>query len=128
MKYCEFNGCSSKISKGAYCEEHKRSKQSARKKQQKKDIYHHENKAFYRSPQWKSMRQYIYERDRGCCTKCGRFVFGREAHVHHEVPIRVNPLLKLDKNNLILLCPQCHMAEENKEEKKLIVPSYFNNL
>ncbi|MEK4678356.1 HNH endonuclease, partial [Bacillus sp. FSL K6-2944] len=24
MKYCDFNGCHNKISKGRYCEEHKR--------------------------------------------------------------------------------------------------------
>ncbi|MEK4676652.1 HNH endonuclease, partial [Bacillus sp. FSL K6-2944] len=24
MKYCDFNGCSNKISKGRYCGEHKR--------------------------------------------------------------------------------------------------------
>lgn len=127
MKYCDFNGCSNKINRGAYCEEHKRSKQSARKKQNKKTIYHNQNKPFYNSKEWKYVRSQIYERERGCCQKCGRFVFGKQAQVHHIVTIKKNPLLKLDPNNLMLLCPKCHMEEENKDSKKIqkVFPSYF---
>lgn len=125
MKYCDFNGCSNKIAKGAYCPEHKRSKKSSRAKRKKKDIYHHENKSFYNSGPWKSMREYIYERDKGCCSRCGKFVFGKSAHVHHKVPVKDNRLLKLDPINLILLCPTCHTIEENKDKKEKVFPSYF---
>ncbi|MFJ1140296.1 HNH endonuclease, partial [Bacillus thuringiensis] len=37
MQFCVFNGCHNKISKGCYCEEHKRNK--PRKKKDKKNIY-----------------------------------------------------------------------------------------
>jgi 5-methylcytosine-specific restriction enzyme A len=126
MKYCDFNGCTSKISKGKYCDDHKRSKQSARRVQKKKEIYHHNNKAFYRSDAWKAMRAYVYERERGCCQSCGVFVFGRKAHVHHIVPIAKNETLKLEENNLMLLCPTCHVAIENEEKQQKVYASYFD--
>ena len=125
MKYCEFNGCTNKIAKGAHCDEHKRSKKSAAKNKKKKDIYHHENKSFYKSDEWKTTRDFVYERDGGCCQRCGKFVFGRSAHVHHKIPIKKNPLLKLDLNNLILLCPKCHIKEENKIGEEKVFPTYF---
>lgn len=78
MKYCDFNGCYHKISKGRYCAEHKRNK--PRKKTDKKNIYHHENKPFYRTNAWKYVRSQVFEREKGCCERCGRFVFGRRAH------------------------------------------------
>ncbi|MDM5208428.1 MULTISPECIES: HNH endonuclease [Cytobacillus] len=127
MKYCDFNCCSNKISRGAYCDEHKRSKQSVRKKQKKKEIYHHENKSFYNSKLWKLKRSEVYQREKGCCQRCGKFVFGRRAHVHHVIPIKDDPTLKLEDNNLQLLCPKCHTEEENKDKEKResVFPSYF---
>ncbi|MGG0185152.1 HNH endonuclease [Bacillus rhizoplanae] len=123
MKYCDFNGCTNKISKGRYCEEHKRKK--PRKKKDKKNIYHHENKPFYNSDEWKFVRSQVYERERGYCQRCGRFVFGRSAHVHHIIAIKKDETLKLELNNLMLLCPKCHIKEENEEKQKTVFPSYF---
>lgn len=123
IKYCEFNGCINKISKGAYCEDHKR-KKKARKSKENKSIYHHANKSFYDSDEWQYTRSLVYERERGLCQKCKRFVFGKQAHVHHIIPIKDNPLLKEELNNLMLLCPKCHIAEENKDKKKVFA-SYF---
>ena len=123
MKYCDFNGCGNKIERGAYCDEHKRKRR--KRKQANKDIYHSENKPFYRSDPWQFMRSQVYERERGLCQRCKSFVFGRRAHVHHVVPISRDVTLKLEPNNLRLLCPKCHIIEENEGEKK-VFPSYFN--
>jgi 5-methylcytosine-specific restriction protein A len=128
MKYCDFNGCTTKINRGAYCDDHKRSRESMMKKQAKKSIYHNENKPFYNSSEWRNMRSFVYERERGCCQRCGRFIFGKQAQTHHVVTIKKNPLLKLDPNNLRLLCPVCHMFEENENENKKIFPSYFKKI
>lgn len=123
MRYCQFDGCSNKVAKGTYCSEHS----GRRKKNRNKiDVYHHENKPFYRTGEWKRTRQVIYERERGCCQRCGRFIFGRNAHVHHIIPIKDNEQLKLDLNNLMLLCSKCHPIVENETEKKKVFPSYFN--
>src|SRR5690554_677305 len=125
MKYCDFNGCNTKIERGAYCDDHKRSKKSIKKKRNKKYIYHHDNKQFYNSKPWKSTRPFVYERERGCCQRCGSFVFGRQAHVHHVIEIKKDPTLRLDPNNLKLLCPKCHSIEENEDKKPKVFPSYF---
>lgn len=121
MKYCDFNGCASKIDRGAYCDDHKRSDKSRKRK----NIYHNSNKSFYNSSAWKSMRQFIYERERGCCQRCKRFVFGKQAQVHHVVTVKANPTLKLEPKNLKLLCPPCHSIEENSDEKETIFANYF---
>lgn len=121
MKYCDFNGCTNKIDRGKYCEEHKRAKGKAR---ENKSIYHNTNKPFYNSDAWKSMRSFIYEREKGKCQRCGKFVYGKRAQVHHVVTIKKNPLLKLEPNNLRLLCPTCHMIEENNIDN---APNVFAN-
>lgn len=123
MKYCNFNGCTNKIDKGNYCNEHKRSK---KKRKQQKNIYHHENKPFYRSDPWKAIRSKVYEREKGYCQRCGKFIFGRRAHIHHIIPIRQDESLKLEENNLMLLCPKCHTIVENEDNEKKVFPSYFN--
>lgn len=121
MKYCEFNGCTEKIEKGAYCKDHKPSRKTIKKK----DIYHHDNKSFYNTDAWKSVRAEVYEQAKGKCTRCHKFVYGRHAHCHHIVPIKKNPALKLDINNIMLVCPQCHSIVENEENTKKVFPSYF---
>lgn len=121
MKYCGFDGCKNKIERGTYCKEHV----PRRKNKAKKSVYHHENKSFYRTQAWKDVGDFVYEREGGCCQRCGRFVFGRQAHRHHVVPIKKNELLKLDPNNIRLLCPKCHVIEENETDEKKVFPSYF---
>lgn len=121
MKYCDFNGCTNKIERGAYCEEHGRSEKSRKRK----SIYHNTNKPFYNSREWKDMRSRVYERERGCCQRCKKFVFGKQAQIHHIVTVKKNPTLKLDPNNLKLLCPKCHMIEENLDEQEAVFASYF---
>jgi len=127
VKYCDFNGCKNKISKGRYCEDHKRSKKSIQKKRKKKYVYHHENKKDYNSKQWEYVRSLVYQREKGCCQRCGRFVHGRRAHTHHIIPIKVDPTLKFESNNLMLLCWICHPIVENedKEKQPKVFPSYF---
>ncbi|WP_394898643.1 HNH endonuclease [Enterococcus gallinarum] len=122
MKYCGFDGCQVKIERGTYCKEHA----PRRKAKAKKSAYHHENKSFYRTQAWKEVSDFVYEREGGRCQRCGRFVFGKQAHRHHVVPIKKNDLLKLDPNNIRLLCPKCHVIEENETDEKKIFPSYFN--
>ncbi|RIJ65521.1 HNH endonuclease [Rummeliibacillus sp. POC4] len=121
MKYCDFNGCRNKIERGKYCEEHKRDKP----KKPSKVEYDSSNKPFYNSSIWKATRKKVYERERGCCQRCGRFVFGKLAQVHHIVKVKNNPTLKLEENNLRLLCPECHMIEEHEEENKKVFANYF---
>src|SRR5690625_4682368 len=118
MKYCGEQGCKNLISTGFYCPDHRR------RRKRKRSNYRHSNKSFYNSGVWKRTREYVYELRKGLCERCGRFVHGREAHVHHIIIIAVNYAFQLVLTNLRLLCPECHVIEEN-EMKENEVPSYF---
>lgn len=117
MKYCGEEGCRNLISRGRYCIQHRR-------RRKRKDNYKHSNKKDYNSSHWDSVRSFVYEREKGLCQRCKAFVFGKRAHTHHIIPIRVNPKLKYDPDNLRLLCPECHIIEE-EELKENNTPSYF---
>ncbi|EDX70072.1 phage endonuclease [Bacillus cereus NVH0597-99] len=49
-------------------------------------------------------------------------MFGKQAHHHHIVPIKINPSLKLEATNIMTLCSKCHPIVERetiaKYEKK----------
>lgn len=126
LKYCEVDGCSNYVEHGKYCAEHASTAKYKRAKTKRKSAYHHDNKDFYHTRAWQSLSQYVYERDEGKCQRCGIFVFGRRAHRHHIVPIRVDPTLRLEPNNIILLCPKCHEIVENEDKNKKVYPSYFS--
>ena len=110
MKYCHEQGCKQLIDKGRYCEQHRRKR--------KKKAWQSNNKSFYRTQAWQDLKAYCYERDGGCCQRCGKFVFGKQAHHHHVIPIRVNPKLKLDPDNIKTLCAKCHAIEEDEANEK----------
>ncbi|WP_456523668.1 HNH endonuclease [Bacillus sp. TE9106W] len=97
-----------------------------RKKKDKKNIYHHENKPFYHTDAWKYVRSRVLERENACCQRCGQSFFDRRSHVHYVIPIKEDSTLKLEGNNLRLLCPGCHAIEENEDKPKEVFPSYFN--
>ena len=119
MRYCAEQGCKNLISHGRYCEQHKH--------RQKKKSWQSNNKSFYRTQAWKDLASFVYERDRGCCQRCGKFVFGKQAHAHHIVPIRINPSLRLDPDNVALLCNQCHpIVEAETMEKYFPQKKKFN--
>jgi hypothetical protein len=61
---------------------------------------------------WEDIRNLIYYRDSYKCQICG--IKGKH-HVHHKIPFRIS--FDNSLNNLITLCPKCHI----KEEMKLIV-------
>ena len=69
MRYCQFEGCSNTTEKGAYCSEHAR---KSRKKKKQINAYHHDNKSFYRTKAWQDVADFVYERENGCCQRCGR--------------------------------------------------------
>lgn len=106
MKYCNEQGCRTLIATGRYCIDHKR--------KYKKKPWQSNNKSFYRSQAWIDLKGFVYQRDRGMCQRCRKFVFGKDAHSHHIVPIRVNPKLKLVADNITLLCSKCHMVVEDE--------------
>ncbi|MFD2628737.1 HNH endonuclease [Oceanobacillus kapialis] len=111
MRYCGEQGCKNLISKGRYCADHKR-------KSKRTNNYRHKNKSLYNTQAWKDLTAYVYERDKGCCQRCGKFVFGKKAHSHHVIPVKIRPDLRLVADNVKLLCNVCHpIVEEETMEK-----------
>lgn len=59
-------------------------------------------------------RDYAFNRDRGKCRVCGRYLWGINPQCHH-----INPYLPLNKvnkvRNLASVCPDCHRLVHNEE-------------
>jgi 5-methylcytosine-specific restriction endonuclease McrA len=79
-------------------------------KQQTKDQYFD----FYDSYDWKVLRYSIIKRygTRCMCCKSDNF----PPHVDHIKPLRYNWDLRLDPNNLQILCPSCNRGKSNTDE------------
>lgn len=132
MRYCMEQGCRTFTDDGHYCGEHKRGtakKKAGRQEPSNQEAsqakpYVHSNKSLYNSAVWKRLTAYVYERDRGKCQRCFKFVHGKVAHTHHVIPVEVDRDLELDPANLKLLCASCHPIEERELNLKK-VPDYF---
>ena len=59
-----------------------------------------------RSSQWSAVRAAHLERE-PVCVACGR---DRNLHVHHIIPIGVDPSLELVPSNLMTLCRRDHLT------------------
>jgi 5-methylcytosine-specific restriction endonuclease McrA len=73
---------------------------------------------FYRSAAWQQARLIKITSANGRCEKCG----GIGEEVHHIIELTPeninNPEITLGKNNLILLCRDCHNAQHQRFKKK----------
>lgn len=78
-------------------------------KTDKNKTYHEKYNSFYQSSEWKSLREARFEFAEGLCELCrkkGIVRAGRE--VHHIVEISQDWSKRLDFDNTILLCSDCH--------------------
>lgn len=67
-----------------------------------------ERQRLYASAQWRALRRRLRRRAAGMCEVCGST---DELHAHHIKPWASHPDLRLDLDNLMLLCAPCHRAE-----------------
>lgn len=77
--------------------------------------YHEKYAEFYNSSEWKNLRnQKFYDADGLCelCKKNGIIRQGKE--VHHIIPIETDWSKRLDYDNLILLCSDCHNLQHER--------------
>lgn len=65
---------------------------------------------FRSSGVWKRKRAEILERDHNTCKICS---CKKDLQVHHIYSLDTNPELRLENNNLITLCSQCHHNVHN---------------
>ena len=93
------------------------------------------NQIFYKSPEWRTLRNDIITRDRGCDLGIdGRDIWGR-VYIHHMNPIMVRDILDrtdilLDPEYLILCSFNTHNAIHYGDESLLIedyIPRTMND-
>ncbi|MBP3707063.1 MAG: HNH endonuclease [Clostridia bacterium] len=69
---------------------------------------------FYNSKEWRSKRDEVMSRSNGLCVVCWKIGRIRNAtSVHHIKKLREHFELRLDDNNLIALCRDCHELVES---------------
>lgn len=82
------------------------------------------NQFFYRSPEWRRVRDFVITRDKGCDLGVqGREIFGRII-IHHMNPVRPEDIrgrseLLLDPEYLITTIHNTHLAIHYGDEKLL---------
>lgn len=73
------------------------------------------SRSFYKSKEWKIVREYCLLRDNYLCVKCGN----PAEEVHHKIhlsPLNINDVtITLNPSNLICLCKDCHFAEHKQD-------------
>ena len=72
-----------------------------------------EKKKFYESREWLDIRYQVLKRDNFMCQVCGATKLDGKLHVDHIKPLSLYPKLKLDKNNLQVLCEKCNLGKSN---------------
>ena len=76
-------------------------------------------KAFYKTKEWKRLREYVFNRDNGLCQEClanGNIKPGDV--VHHKVEILDGKRgwdLRLTESNLITWCHTCHNSHHKSK-------------
>lgn len=115
MLYTLCKDCGSKISyKTTRCIEcdNKFKKESSKRNNMNRYIRDKSNQSyrlFYSSTQWISKREEILRRDNNECQVCkAMYKFVQATDVHHILNLKDNYELRLDNNNLISLCKECH--------------------
>ena len=75
-----------------------------------------ERQALYSSQEWASVVQQVWQRDQATCQRCGLKAGtrgGDSFHIHHIISFAVKDL-RLDLDNLVLLCRDCHSWVHSK--------------
>jgi len=73
-------------------------------------------KKFYESYQWRAIRYDALKKNNGCCELCGRSKHdGIILHVDHIKSLRLFWHLRLDPNNLQVLCNECNHGKGNRD-------------
>lgn len=71
-----------------------------------------ERQRVYKSQEWISIVKVVYQRDNYVCQRCGS---PKHPHAHHIKAWANYPELRLDPDNLITLCEDCHLWVHSKE-------------
>ncbi|WP_282125647.1 HNH endonuclease [Marinifilum flexuosum] len=80
-----------------------------------------EDSSFYKSKDWKLIREQVLMEANWCCVYCLFEGKTRSGNVcDHIIPVRFNPDLKLDIRNLQCLCAKHHNKKSNYESRNQV--------
>ena len=80
-----------------------------------KQNYREKYKDFYNSKAWNDLRKFKFAEANGLCEKClEKGIIRPGVDVHHKIPIEKKWDRRLDYDNLILLCKECHNEEHGR--------------
>ena len=80
-----------------------------------KDNYHSKYNSFYCSREWQQLRQAKWCRADGLCEMCrAKGIIKAAREIHHKIPIEEDWSKRLDYDNLIALCSDCHNAQHER--------------
>lgn len=86
------------------------------------------NQSFYKSKEWRDMRNYVITRDNGCDMGLEGYEIGDKIIIHHMNPITVQDLIHsndvlLDPDQLICVSQKVHNAIHYGSDELLIRPT-----
>ncbi|MBC1420103.1 HNH endonuclease [Listeria fleischmannii] len=80
-----------------------------------------ERLSFYKSKEWRRMREFILKRDNHECQECkrnGKVTTDERLDVDHLLELEDYPELALEPTNLETKCVTCHNKKHNRFVKK----------
>lgn len=82
---------------------------------QKTKTYHEKFDKFYQSKEWQLLRNQKWVASDGLCEMCrAKGIIKSAKEIHHVVPIEVDWSKRLEYENLIALCSDCHNAQHER--------------
>lgn len=83
---------------------------------------HHDEaiERFYTTTAWRKARAAVLKEHNGLCQLClSKGLIEPAVHVHHKTPLTPenlnNPMIALDRSNLMALCSNCHSEIHKKK-------------
>lgn len=83
---------------------------------------------FYSTNEWRKCREEVMKEANYLCEMClelGKITY-KDLHVHHVIKVKDNWNKRIDKDNLIVVCPDCHRQIEGMTADEII--SFVGNL
>lgn len=100
-----------------------------RKRRQRTLNYHEKYRDFYNSPAWKALRNYKFGAADGLCERClAKGIVRAAREIHHIVPIEIDYSKRLDYDNLIALCSDCHNKIHNRQSPLQNFLDFWENM
>lgn len=132
QKYCEKCGAIVEAQKKQSLKALEENEEYKRNRNKRRAMKNRDNKEqiFYASLSWRQLRKYVLSKCKGICLYClmehNRFSTAKD--VHHIISLKEDWNKRLDTDNLICLCRECHLfihsiytqgenSRENLQEK-----------